>query len=319
MARISDYLKNANGSTHFSFEVLPPLKGESIQELFNHVEPLMEFEPKFIDVTYHREEYVYRDRGQGLTEKQVVRKRPGTVGICAALMHKFKVETVPHIICGGFSKEETENALIDLNFLGIENVMALRGDAIRSEGRFNPEANGHHFASDLVKQINGMNRGEYLDEDMRQGMKTNFCVGVAGYPEKHFESPNLNTDLRWLKHKVNQGSDYIVTQMFFCNEKFFNFVDLCRSQGITIPIVPGLKPITTKKQLQVLSSIFHVDFPDDLVEAVEDCKSDADVKKVGIEWCIEQSKGLKNSGVPCLHYYSMGKASTIYNVAKALF
>ncbi len=318
MAKIIDFLNNSK-ETLFSFEVLPPLKGQSIQDLFNHIEPLMEFNPSFIDVTYHREEYVYKSRGGDLLEKQVVRKRPGTVGICAALMNRFKVETVPHIICGGFKKEETENALIDLNFLGIENLMALRGDAIKSEGVFRPDSMGHHYASELVEQITNMNHGVYLDQDLQQGVHTNFCIGVAGYPEKHFEAPNLSSDLKWLKHKVDQGADYIVTQMFFNNQKFFEFVDLCRANGIHVPIIPGLKPITSQKQLSVLPSIFHVDIPDELSSAVEECKSLEEVKKIGVQWCIQQSKDLKDSGVPCLHYYSMGKSDSIYKVAKELF
>jgi methylenetetrahydrofolate reductase (NADPH) len=318
MAKVLDAL-NASNKTLFSFEVLPPLKGESIQSLYNHLDPLMEFKPSFVDVTYHRQEYVYKETANGLLEKRVTRKRPGTVGICTAIMNKYKVETVPHIICGGFTKEETENALIDLNFLGIQNVLALRGDAIKSEGKFYPEPKGNNYALDLIEQINSMNDGHYIDQDLKHTTRTNFCIGVAGYPEKHFEAPNMQSDLKYLKMKIDAGADYIVTQMFFDNRKYFEFVDLCRTQGINCPIVPGLKPMVNKKQLQILPSLFHVDIPMELTSAIEDCRTDQDVKNVGIEWCIEQSKALKDAGVPCLHYYSMGKSSDVAAVAAKIF
>jgi methylenetetrahydrofolate reductase (NADPH) len=319
MTHIKQFLSDNANETLFSFEILPPLKGESINLLFDHMNPLMEFNPKFINVTYHREEYIYKQREQGLIEKRVTRKRPGTVGICAAIMHKYHVETVPHIICGGFTREETENALIDLDYLGITNVVALRGDAIKSEKRFNPEPGGHEYAVDLLNQIKCMNKGHYLDEDLHQGTRTNFCVGVAGYPEKHFEAPNMQSDLKYLKQKVDAGADYIVTQMFFDNDKFFSFVEVCRSYGITVPIIPGLKPLTNRKQLKMIPSLFHVDIPSELSFAMEDCKNEQDVKRIGVEWCIEQSKQLKAAGVPCLHYYSMGKSDSIYEIAKNIF
>jgi methylenetetrahydrofolate reductase (NADPH) len=318
MAKVLDALKNSN-KTLFSFEVLPPLKGESIQSLYNHLDPLMEFKPSFVDVTYHREEYVYKETPNGLLEKRVTRKRPGTVGICTAIMNKYHVETVPHIICGGFTKEETENALIDLNFLGIQNVMALRGDAIKSEGKFHPEPNGNNYALDLIQQINRMNAGQYIDQDLKHTTKTNFCIGIAGYPEKHFEAPNMQSDLKYMKMKMDAGADYIVTQMFFDNRKFFEFVDMCRAMGINCPIVPGLKPLVTKKQLQILPSIFHVDIPLELTAAIDDCRTDQEVRNVGIEWCIEQSKALKDAGVPCLHYYSMGKSTDVAAIASKIF
>jgi methylenetetrahydrofolate reductase (NADPH) len=317
MTKITEYIKNSE-KTLFSFEILPPLKGESIQQLFKAIEPLMEIKPKFIDVTYHREEYIYKKRENGLLERQRIKKRPGTVGICAAIMNYFKIDAVPHIICGGFSKEETENALIDLQFLGIDNVLVLRGDAIKSEGTFIPEPNGHAYASELLEQVVKMNTGKYL-EDGLQASATNFCIGVAGYPEKHFEAPNLNTDLKYLKLKQDLGADYIVTQMFFDNQKYFDFVAKCREIGITIPIIPGLKPITTKKQLTVLPSIFHIDMPDSLVKAIEKCKTNDEVKQVGIEWGIQQSKELMFAGVPVLHYYSMSKSDAVKQIAEALF
>ncbi len=319
MAKVVDHIKNANGETIFSIEILPPMKGHGIQKLFSQVEPLMEFKPKFIDVTYHREEYMYKKREQGLLEKVSIRKRPGTVGICASLMNKFHIDTIPHIICGGFTKEETENALIDLQFLGIDNVLALRGDAIKSEGRFTPTQGGHEYATDLISQITTMNKGQYLNQEVENAFPTDFCIGVAGYPEKHFEAPNFDTDLNFLKKKVELGAEYIVTQMFFDNAKFFDFVDKCRAVGIDVPIIPGLKPLSTKNQLTLLPSIFHIDLPNDLVAAVESCDDNDQVRQVGVEWGIQQSKELKAKGVPCLHYYSMGKSNSVLKIAKEIF
>ncbi|MDN5214118.1 methylenetetrahydrofolate reductase [NAD(P)H] [Fulvivirgaceae bacterium BMA12] len=316
--KVTEHLKNAK-KTLFSIEILPPLKGDSIESLYKHIDPLMEFNPPFIDVTYHREEYVYKNRENGLLEKKATKKRPGTVGICAAIKSKYDVDTVPHIICGGFTKEETENALIDLNFLGINNVLIIRGDAIKTEARFVPDPEGHNYAVDLLAQVISMNKGQYLDDELLNAHPTNFCIGVAGYPEKHFEAPNLKTDIRYLKEKVARGADYIVTQMFYDNQKYFEFVETCRSEGIDIPIIPGLKPITTIRQVTRLPSIFHIDIPEDLSDEIEACKNNAQAKQVGVEWCIQQSKELIEYGVPCLHYYSMGKAEPVYNIAKELF
>ena len=316
--KIIEHLLNAK-KTLFSIEILPPLKGDSIDSLFTHLDPLMEFKPPFIDVTYHREEYVYKNRGNGLLEKKAIRKRPGTVGICAAIQNKYGIDTVPHIICGGFSLEETENALIDLNFLGIDNVLAIRGDAIKTEPRFVPDPDGHYYAIDLIDQVVNMNKGNYLDEELQNTYPTNFCVGVAGYPEKHFEAPNMKSDLKYLKKKIELGADYIVTQMFFDNKKYFDFVESCRAVGIEVPIIPGLKPITTKNQVNVLPSIFYIDIPEELSEAVEKCKDNQAAKQVGIEWSIMQSKELMEFGVPSLHFYSMGKAEPVYRIAKELF
>lgn len=316
--KITEHIKGAK-STLFSFEILPPLKGENIDQLFNHIDPLMEFKPPFIDVTYHREEYVYKMRENGLLEKRSIRKRPGTVGICAAIQNHYKVDAVPHIICGGFSKEETENALIDLNFLGIDNLLVLRGDPIKSEGIFVPEKDGHAYASDLIQQVVSMNKGVYMEDDIQNAMPSDFCIGVAGYPEKHFEAPNLKFDLKCLKRKVELGADYVVTQMFFDNQKYFDFVRLCREEGINVPIIPGLKPITTKRQIQVLPSIFHLDIPEELADAIDKCKNNEAAKAVGIEWAIKQSKELMEFGVPCLHYYSMGKSDSVWKIASALF
>ena len=317
--KVTEHIKNAKDKTLFSFEILPPLKGEHIQSTFDNIDPLMEFKPPFIDVTYHREEYTYKELENGLLKKQVVKKRPGTVGICAAIQNKYGVDAIPHILCGGFTKEDTENFLIDLDFLNIDNVMALRGDAVKSESYFKPEKEGHHFASELVSQIQDLNKGTYLDEDLLNTSKTNFCVGVGAYPEKHMEAPSLDSDIHFLKKKIKKGADYIVTQMFFDNQKYFDFVAKCRQAGITVPIIPGLKPIITKKQLNLIPHRFHVDLPDELIMNVVKCKDNKEVRQVGIEWCIEQSKELVKVGVPILHYYSMGKSSNIYEIASRIF
>lgn len=309
--KISEHIKNATGKTLVSFEVIPPLKGQNIQSIYDAVEPLMDFNPPFIDVTYHREEYNYQDVGNGLWEKKTIRKRPGTVGICAAIQNRFKVDAVPHILCGGFNREETENFLIDLNFLDIDNVVALRGDAVKNETYFRPEPQGNHYASDLVKQIRNLNQGIYLDPELRNTCQTDFCVGVAGYPEKHLEAPNFETDLYYLKEKVEAGADYVITQMFFDNKKYFHFVDKCREAGIDVPIIPGLKPLASSGQLNLLAQRFKVDLPDDLVAAVRHAKTAKSVREIGIEWCTLQSKELVAAGVPVLHYYSMGKPDNI--------
>lgn len=316
--KITDHIKKAKGNTQFTFEILPPVKGHNVQTIFDNIDPLMEFNPPFIDVTYHREEYVYNDLGNGLLQKKVVRKRPGTVGICAALQNKYNVDAVPHILCGGFTKEETENLLIDLDFLGINNVVALRGDAVKSETYFSANKDGHSYASQLVNQISDLNKGKYL-EDLEISSNTNFCIGVAGYPEKHMEAPSLESDIHFLKEKIKLGADYIVTQMFFDNSKFFEFKEMCEKKGINVPIIPGLKPISTKKQLNILPHRFHCDLPEALIKEIIKCKDNSEVKQVGIEWCIEQSKELKKHGVPFLHYYSMGKALNIKKIASEIF
>ena len=317
--KVIDHIKKASGKTQFTFEILPPLKGQNIQSIYESIDPLMEFNPPFIDVTYHREEYVYKELDNGLLEKHVIRKRPGTVGICAALQNKYNVDAIPHILCGGFTKEDTENFLIDLDFLGIDNVVALRGDAIKSETYFKPNKDGHSFASDLVRQIKDLNKGQYLDEEILNTSKTDFCIGVSGYPEKHMEAPSLESDLHFLKKKIESGADYIVTQMFFDNKKYFEFVQKCKDFGINVPIIPGLKPLATKKQLNALPHRFHVDLPEDLIKQVIKCKDNKQVRQVGVEWCIEQSNQLKAAGVPFLHYYSMGKSDNINAIAQAVF
>jgi len=315
--KVTDHIKESK-DTVISFEILPPLKGRTINSIYDHLDPLMEFKPAFINVTYHRSEHVFKKKADSTFERVEVRKRPGTVGICAAIMNHYQVDAVPHLICGGFSKQETENALIDLAFLGIDNVLVLRGDAAKNETLFEPEPNGHRYAIDLLKQVVDLNNGIYLEEDIRDGSKTKFCIGVAGYPEKHFESPNLQTDIRYLKNKVDAGSDYITTQMFFDNNKYFEFVKNCREAGIDVPIIPGLKPITSKKQLSVLPRTFYVDIPTELSTEILKCKTDADVEIVGTEWLLQQSRELKKSGVAVLHYYTLGKTNVIANVVRQL-
>lgn len=317
--KVIDHIKKAKGSTQFTFEILPPLKGQDIQSIFDAIDPLMEFKPPFIDVTYHREEYNYVERDNGLLEKRVIRKRPGTVGICAAIQNRYNVDAIPHILCGGFTKEDTENFLIDLDFLGIENVVALRGDAVKSETYFKPNKGGHVYAKDLVEQIKNLNQGQYLDEEILNSTPTDFCVGVAGYPEKHAEAPSLDSDIQFLKEKIKAGSDYIITQMFFDNQKFFEFEEKCRGAGINVPIIPGLKPLATLKQLNLIPHRFHVDLPQDLINAVMKAKNNVDASQIGVEWCIQQSKELKQHGVPFLHYYSMGKSKNVKKIANALF
>jgi len=315
--KITEHIANAK-NTLISFEVLPPLKGKTIHSLYEHLDPLMEFRPPWINVTYHRSETMFKKKTDGTFEKVEVRKRPGTVGICAAIMNHYQVDAVPHIICGGFTRRETEDALIDLDFLGIDNVLVLRGDAPKNEASFEPEKGGNFYAIDLLAQVTGMNNGIYLDEDIKNGGKTNFCAGVAGYPEKHFEAPNLEIDMERMKQKVAAGAEYIMTQMFFDNEKFFAFVKLCRDMGITVPIIPGLKPLTNKKQLSILPRIFHVDIPTELSNAINQCKTDADCEKVGTEWLVQQSQELKKFGVPVLHYYTLGKPKVIRDVVQQI-
>jgi methylenetetrahydrofolate reductase (NADPH) len=316
--KVTDHIKNAKGNTLFSFEIVPPVKGNSIQDLYDNIDPLMEFNPPFIDVTTSREEYIYVNK-QGLYDKKITRMRPGTVGICASIRHKFNVDTIPHVICGGFTKSETEYLLIDCHYLGIDNVMALRGDAMKEEKYFVPTHDGNCYASELVTQIHNLNKGKYLHDDVQGDDRSNFCIGVAGYPEKHLESPSLKSDLKRLKEKVDAGADYVVTQMFFDNKRFFEFVDAAKAIGIHVPIIPGIKPVAVKHHLQLLPQIFSLDLPQDLVDAVESCKDNAAVRQVGIEWAIQQSKELKAAGVTVLHYYSMGKSNNIKAVAKEVF
>lgn len=316
--KVTEHLARADRAL-FSFEIIPPLKGKNIEDIYEGIEPLLDFNPAFINVTYHREEYVYKKFPNDLLKKVSIRKRPGTVGICAAITNRFGIDTVPHLICGGFSAEETENALIDLRFLGIHNVLALRGDPIKSESTFNPEPDGHRYAVDLIRQIANMNRGKYLYEEADHAAPSDFCIGAAGYPEKHYESMNIKTDLKHLKQKVDAGAEYITTQMFFDNQKYFDLVDRCRQAGIEVPIIPGLKPITALHHIQFLPKTFHVDFPDALADRLENCKTSAEVRKVGIDWAIQQSRELIDGGAPCIHFYTMGRSKAVREIATEVF
>lgn len=316
--KVTEQLANAK-ETIISLEILPPTKGKSIESIYQGLDPLMEFKPSFVNVTYHRAEQVYKKRADGSFERVEIRKRPGTVGICAAIMNKYKVEAIPHLICGGFSKEETENALIDLHFLGVNNVLALRGDAAANEKFFSAHPNGHKYAEDLVRQIVGLNTGKYMEDDIIDGVKTNFCIGVAGYPEKHFEAPNIDTDIDYLKRKIELGADYVTTQMFFQNNHFYNYVELCKKHGMNAPVVPGLKPLTAKRQLSIIPSIFNVEVPVDLYKAMMGAKTEADCDQIGTEWLLAQCRDLLKNKVPMLHFYTLGKPKVIYNVLKELF
>ncbi|MEN8703818.1 MAG: methylenetetrahydrofolate reductase [NAD(P)H] [Polaribacter sp.] len=316
--KITEHIKKANEKTLFSFEIIPPKKGKSIEDLYANIDPLMEFKPPFIDVTTSREEYVYVKK-EGLLDRKVTRMRPGTVGICAAIKHKYDVDTVPHVLCGGFTKEETEYLLVDCHYLGIDNVMALRGDAMSHQKYFEASKGGHQYAKELVSQIQNLNKGKYLHDVIESDNCADFCIGVAGYPEKHLEAPSLQTDLKRLKEKVDAGADYVVTQMFFDNKKYFEFVEAAKNIGITIPIIPGIKPIAVKKHLQLLPQVFRIDIPENLIKEVDACKTNKEVRQVGIEFAVQQSKELLAAGVPVLHYYSMGKSDNIQAIAKELF
>jgi len=316
--KVTEHLKNANGKTLFSFEIISPKKGKNIQELYDNIDPLIEFNPPFIDVTTSREEYIYIEK-KGLFDRKITRMRPGTLGICAAIKHKYEVDTIPHVLCGGFTKEETEYLLVDCHYLGINNVMALRGDAMPHQKYFEPTKGGHHYATDLVQQIHKLNQGTYLHEVVEVDNKPDFCIGVAGYPEKHIESPSLHSDLLRLKEKVDAGADYVVTQMFFDNQRYFKFVTMAREMGITIPIIPGIKPLAIQKHLQLLPQVFKIDLPEALIKEVNGCSSNTQIRQVGVEWAIQQSKELLDFGVPVLHYYSMGKSDNIKAIASQLF
>jgi methylenetetrahydrofolate reductase (NADPH) len=305
--------------TLFSFEILPPLKGEGIQSIYDGIDPLLEFKPSFIDVTYHREDYILKHRPDGTFDRVSTRKRPGTVAICAAIQNKYRIDAVPHIICGGFTRDDTETALIELNFLGIDNVLALRGDARKGDTHFIPEQNGNKNALDLIHQIKNMNSGVYLDEELSNAVETNFCIGAACYPEKHMDAPNMQSDLRFLKRKVEAGAEFLVTQMFFDNQYYFDFVKKCRENGIDVPIIPGIKPLSTKSQLRVLPKTFHIDLPDDLVNAVESCQNNQEVQQAGIDWAIAQCKELIAHDVPVLHFYTMGKSAQTKQICNAIF
>ena len=315
---VIDRIRSARGPL-FTFELLPPLKGHSIERIYTAIERLLEFEPAYINFTSHRNETIYHERPDGLLEKRVVRLRPGTIALAAAVKYKYNIIVVPHILCGGFTKEETENVLIEMNFLGIDDVLALRGDPQKGSRRFIPEKDGHPNTFELVKQIVNMNNGKYLEETLEDSHPTNFCIGVAGYPEKHFEAPNRQVDIENLKKKVEAGAEYIVTQMFFDNNKFCRFRDDCRKAGIDVPIIAGIKPISALNDIKLLPQAFHIDLPNDLVTAVMKCKTDGEAREVGIEWTTAQSKELLKLGVPGIHYYTLGRSDNIARIVRASF
>lgn len=318
--KVTEHIKQAKGKSLFSFEIVPPVKGQNIQKLYDNIDPLMEFKPPFIDVTTSREQFVYIEKENGLLERKVTRMRPGTVGICASLKHKYDVDPVPHILCGGFTREETEYVLVDLHYLGIDNIVALRGDAMKHESQFNPVEGGNNYAIELVAQIADINKGKFLHETIETPYTPDFCIGVAGYPEKHFEAPSLESDLKRLKDKVDAGADYVVTQMFFDNQKYFEFVEAAKAIGINVPIIPGIKPIAVERHLQILPKVFSLDLPMALEKAVLDCKGNKEaIRQVGVEWAIEQSKELIAAGVPTVHYYSMGKSDNVVKIAREVF
>jgi methylenetetrahydrofolate reductase (NADPH) len=317
MTKITKYFEEAAGKTLFSIEIIPPMKGQHLGELMSHIEPLMEFKPPFIEVTYHREEYVEKVV-DGVSKRIPIRKRPGTLGICASIMQRFQIEAVPHVICGGFTKEETEDFLIDLHYLGIENALLLRGDQEKGEAQFVPKPGGHAYANELVEQVAAMNQGILLHEET-ESLPTNFCIGVAGYPEKHIDAVSFDQDLKYLKQKVEAGADYIVTQMFFDNAKYFDFVKKCREIGIQVPIIPGLKPLATERQLDILPEIFHLEIPSEFVNEARKCANNAAIKQLGIEWAVQQGKELIQAGVPALHFYTMSKSDSVRAIAEKLF
>ncbi len=315
---VAELIKTST-KTGFSFELLPPLKGNSIAKVFNTIEQLKEFNPLYINITSHRDEMQYKDTANGLYERRVIRKRPGTVAVAASIQHSYGIKVVPHIICSGFTKSETEYALIDLNFLGIHDVLLLRGDNSNKMRFAAGSEENNSYALDLVRQVNELNAGQFLDGTLLDAFDTPFSYGVAGYPEKHEEAPNMESDLYWLKQKVDAGAEYVVTQMFFDNSRYFDFVRRARALGITVPIVPGLKPITLLNQLTVLPKIFHVDIPETFAKEIRKCKNDDEVKQVGVEWCINQAKELMEHHVPILHFYTMMATASTRRVAEAIF
>ncbi len=315
---VIEKIKNAK-SPLFTFELLPPLKGHSIEKIYSSIEGLLEFEPAYINFTSHRNETIYKEKADGTLERKVARIRPGTIALAAAVKYKYNITVVPHVLCGGFTKEETENVLIEMNFLGIHDVLALRGDPVKGTRMFIPEKEGHKNTNELVEQIANLNRGKYLESSLENGASTSFCIGVAGYPEKHFEAPNLETDMEYLKMKVDAGASYIVTQMFFDNEKFYRFRDKCREMGIDVPVIPGIKPISALNDIRLLPQTFHIDLPQDLFKTISACKDDKEAREAGIEWATMQSRDLIKNGVPGIHFYTLGRSDNIAKIVKASY
>ena len=316
--KILELLNNSH-KTAFSFEILPPLKGNSFLKVCNIIDKLKEFNPKYINITTHHSETVYRETADGHIQKVNVRKRPGTTAIAAAIQHQYGITTVPHLICKGFSKEETEYALIDLNFLGVHELLLLRGDVKKLELDSIPPDASHEHTTGLIEQVNHFNQGISIDRSSFEKPETPFLYGVACYPEKHEEAPDFESDLKFLKQKIEMGAGYAVTQMFFNNRKYFDFVERCRTEGITVPIIPGIKPIVFQNQLTVLPQVFHTEIPETLAIELKKCKDDEDVKQVGVEWAIEQCKELIRHGVPSLHFYTLMATDSVRRIAKAIY
>ena len=316
--RVIDLI-NSTDQTAFSFEILPPLKGTGIEKVYQDIDTLREFNPKYINITTHRSEYVYKDLGEGIFQRSRLRRRPGTVAVAAAIQNKYNITVVPHILCSGFTREETEYVLLDLQFLGITDLLVLRGDKAKHESIFIPEPNGYSHAIELEEQINNFNKGIFVDGSEMKITNTPFSYGVACYPEKHEEAPNLSADIYWLKQKVKAGAEYAVTQLFYDNRKYFDFVAQVRKEGITIPIIPGIKPLKKLSQLSRIPKTFKVDIPEELTKEVLKCKDDNAVQQVGIEWCIRQCKELIAHGVPSIHFYSVSAADSIKEVAKQIY
>ena len=318
MTKVIDILKRSR-SPFASFELVPPLKGSDVSKLYSSIEPLMEFAPPFLNVTCHRDEVEYHENSDGTYTRMTLAKRPGTIAIVAAIMKRFSIDIVPHVICGGASKHKIEREMLDLHFLGIDNVVALRGDAIPGQRFFIPDPEGFAHTDELVGMISNLNKGRYLDPTVVNGLPTDFSIGVAGYPEKHYEAANMDTDIQHLKEKVEKGADYVITQMFFDNARYYDFVDRCRKAGITVPIIPGLKPISVARQIDLLPRSFHLDIPQDLVNEILKAKTKEQVYEAGVAWCVAQSQDLLRHGVPAIHYYTMGKADNIRKIVKTVF
>ena len=318
MTKVIDILKRSR-SPFASFELVPPLKGSDVSKLYSSIEPLMEFAPPFLNVTCHRDEVEYHENSDGTYTRMTLAKRPGTIAIVAAIMKRFSIDIVPHVICGGASKHKIESEMLDLHFLGIDNVVALRGDAIPGQRFFIPDPEGFAHTDELVGMISNLNKGRYLDPTVVNGLPTDFSIGVAGYPEKHYEAANMDTDIQHLKEKVEKGADYVITQMFFDNARYYDFVDRCQKAGITVPIIPGLKPISVARQIDLLPRSFHLDIPQDLVNEILKAKTKEQVYEAGVAWCVAQSQDLLRHGVPAIHYYTMGKADNIRKIVKTVF
>ena len=318
MTKVIDILKRSR-SPFAAFELVPPLKGSDVSKLYSSIEPLMEFAPPFLNVTCHRDEVEYHENSDGTYTRMTLAKRPGTIAIVAAIMKRFSIDIVPHVICGGASKHKIESEMLDLHFLGIDNVVALRGDAIPGQRFFIPDPAGFAHTDELVGMISNLNKGRYLDPTVVNGLPTDFSIGVAGYPEKHYEAANMDTDIQHLKEKVEKGADYVITQMFFDNARYYDFVDRCRKAGITVPIIPGLKPISVARQIDLLPRSFHLDIPQDLVNEILKAKTKEQVYEAGVAWCVAQSQDLLRHGVPAIHYYTMGKADNIRKIVKTVF